>query len=44
MVATMNEIDNRGFADDVIRVMRRELAELAEMMSLGAGIQGDEQR
>jgi hypothetical protein len=32
----------RGF--EVIRLMRRELAELTEMMSLGAGIPGDEQR
>ena len=42
-VATMNGID-RGFADGVIRLMQRELAELKEMMSLGAGIPGDEQR
>jgi hypothetical protein len=32
----------RGF--EVIRLMRRELAELTEMMSHGAGIPGDEQR
>jgi hypothetical protein len=33
-----------GAGFEVIRLMRRELAELTEMMSLGAGIPGDEQR
>ena len=34
----------RGIADDVKRRMRRELAELKEMVRLGAGIPGEEQR
>jgi len=34
----------RGIADDVKRRMRRELAELREMVRLGAGIPGEEQR
>jgi hypothetical protein len=34
----------RGFAGDVKRLMRRDLAELKEMVRLGAGIPGDEQR
>ena len=34
----------RGIADDVKRRMRRDLAELKEMVRLGAGIPGDEQR
>jgi hypothetical protein len=33
-----------GAGFEVIRLMRRELAELTEMMSLGAGIPGGEQR
>jgi Protein of unknown function (DUF2852) len=34
----------RGIADDVKRRMRRELAELNEMVRLGAGMPGEEQR
>ena len=34
----------RGIADDVKRRMRRDLAELKEMVRLGAGIPGDKQR
>jgi hypothetical protein len=44
MVAAMNGLNNRGFADGVIRRLRRELAELTEMMRLGAGIPGDDQK
>jgi hypothetical protein len=39
----MNGIDNQGFADNVKR-LRLELAELKEMVRLGAGLPGDEQR
>ncbi len=39
----MNGIDNRSFVY-AKRVMRLELAELNEMMRLGAGIPGDEYR
>jgi hypothetical protein len=39
----MNGIDNHGFADDAKR-LRRELVELKEMVRLGAGVPGDEQR
>ena len=42
-MATMNGIDNHGFADNAKR-LRRELAELKEMVKLGAGLPGDEQR
>jgi hypothetical protein len=42
-LATINGADKRGFADDVKR-LRRDLAELKEMVRLGAGIPGDEQR
>jgi hypothetical protein len=42
-LATTNGVDKRGFADDVKR-LRRDLAELKEMVRLGAGIPGDEQR
>jgi hypothetical protein len=36
--------ENLDFAGGVIRLMQRELAELKEMVRLGAGIPGDEQR
>ena len=39
----MNGIDNHGFAVNVRR-LRRELAELNEMMKLGAGLPGKAQR
>ncbi|MGO8844740.1 MAG: hypothetical protein ACLQFI_05280 [Methylocella sp.] len=39
----MNGIDNHGFADNAKR-LRRELAELKEMVKLGAGLPGDAQR
>jgi hypothetical protein len=39
----MNRIDNHGFADNVKR-LRRDLAELKEMVKLGAGLPGDVQR
>jgi hypothetical protein len=39
----MNGIDDRGFAYHAKRV-RRELVELKEMVRLGAGVPGDEQR
>ena len=39
----MNGIDNYGFADNAKR-LRRELVELKEMVRLGAGVPGDEQR
>ena len=42
-MATMNGIDNHGFADNAKR-LRRELAELKEMVKLGAGLPGDEQK
>jgi hypothetical protein len=37
----MNGIDNLDFAGSVIRLMQRELAEVKEMMKLGAGVPGD---
>jgi hypothetical protein len=40
----MKGIDNLDFAGGVMRLMQRELAELKEMVRLGAGILGDEQR
>ena len=39
----MNGRDNCGFADN-IKLLRRDLAELKEMVRLGARIPGDEQR
>jgi len=42
-VAMMNGTTNRGFTNDIKR-LRRDLAELEEMVRLGAGIPGDEQR
>jgi len=42
-MAMMNGIANRGFANNLKR-LRRDLAELEEMVRLGAGIPGDEQR
>ena len=42
-VAMMNGIANRGFTNNLKR-LRRDLAELEEMVRLGAGIPGDEQR
>ena len=42
-MATMNGIDNHGFADNAKR-LRRELVELKEMVKLGAGLPGDAQR
>jgi hypothetical protein len=42
-LATTNGVHKRGFADDVKR-LRRDLAELKEMVRLGAGVPGDEQR
>ena len=39
----MKGIDNFDFAGGVIWLMQRELAELKEMVRLGAGILGDEQ-
>jgi hypothetical protein len=39
----MNGRDNYGFADN-IKLLRRDLAELKEMVRLGARIPGDEQR
>ncbi len=42
-VAMMNGIANRSFANNLKR-LRRDLAELEEMVRLGAGIPGDEQR
>jgi hypothetical protein len=41
---TMKGIDNLDFAGGVIWLMQRELAELKEMVRLGAGLPGDEQR
>ena len=43
-IGTGRVIGGRGIAADVKRRMRRELAELKEMVRLGAGIPGDEQR
>jgi hypothetical protein len=39
----MSGLDNFGFADN-INVLRRNLAELQEMVRLGARIPGDDQR
>jgi hypothetical protein len=39
----MNGLHNCGFADN-FKWLRRDLAELKEMVRLGAGIPGDEQR
>ncbi|HUB65373.1 MAG TPA: hypothetical protein VL996_13180 [Methylocella sp.] len=39
-----NGIDKRGITGAIKRLMRRDLAELKEMVRLGAGVPGDEQR